>query len=336
MYKYKNDFIKRWIMCKFDNKTVFFIGDSNISRPYFLEYLRADFINTGKTVYLYNKGIAGARMDMVLNSIDEEIAVLKPDYAALSFGGNDLGIWLYDATLPVTEELIDERESRIESYCIAFKKVITYLRGKGIEPILMTPLCYDENIIEKDGIETQKDNKEKTQIKQTLFTKASFKNINENGLKVICERGKRIAAEYGVTVWDLYSYTKTRIKNSDFNSDGVHYNEHGHRIIAESIYTNMFGEKMGDYAIDERIKAISALENDERAYFFIKYNLVFLSEGRRDGEELIKSLNRFIEKKGYVEGLTESRVAGFFRFMSDPTKNTEQITHMVMRLFENR
>lgn len=321
-------------MKEFDNKTVFFIGDSNIAQPYFFEYLRADLITTGKKTYLYNKGIPGARMDMVLNSVDEEISVVKPDYVVLSFGGNDLGIWLYDAYSSITEKILSEREQRIDSYCSALENIIVYLRNKNIEPILMTPLCYNENITEKEGIETERDNKEKFAIKNTVFTKATFKNVNEKGQKVLSEKGKRIAGEYGVTVWDMYSATKARADNTCFFPDGVHYNEKGHKIIAEAVYENMFGEKMQYYPIDEHVKYVTALEQDERAYYFVKYNLVFLSYGRKEGAELINIFNSFIKEKGYTEGLTENRAAGFLRFIKDPIKNAKRIQEALTHLFD--
>ena len=321
-------------MKEFYNKTIFFIGDSNIAQPYFLEYLRADLINTGKKTYLYNKGIPGARMDMVLNSVNEEISVVKPDYAALSFGGNDLGIWLYDAYSTVTEKILSEREQRIENYCRALENIIVYLRDKNIEPILMTPLCYNENITEKEDIKTDRDNKEKSAIKDTVFTKATFKNVNENGQRVLSEKGKIIAEKYGVTVWDMYSATKKRADNTCFLPDGIHYNEKGHKIIAEAVYENMFGEKMQYYPIDERVKDVTALEQDERAYFFVKYNLVFLSYGKKEGAELINIFNAFIKEKGYTEGLTEKRAAGFLRFIKDPTNNAKRIKEALDSLFD--
>ena len=114
-------------MKSFENKSVYFVSDSNLTKPYYLEYLRADFLQTGKRVYLRNKGIPGARMDMVENCIDEELSMETPDFVALCFGGNDLGIWLYDCALSVTEEIEKERESRIENFTRALEKNIEYL-----------------------------------------------------------------------------------------------------------------------------------------------------------------------------------------------------------------
>lgn len=319
-------------MNNFENKTVYFVGDSNITQPFFLEYLRENLLHTKKRTYLYNKGVPGARMDMVKNYIDEEISVLKPDYVVLSFGGNDLGIWLYDAYNAVTDEVLSEREKRIQKYCNALECLIVDLKSKYVVPILMTPLCYNEDIVERQDVKTERDNKEKCAIKNTLFTKASFKNINI-GQKIICEKGKSIADKYRVQVWDAYSFTKEKVDGSCFYGDGVHYNEKGHRIIAELIYENMFGEKLLDYTIEKCVRNISDIEADERAYYFVKYNLIFFAYGTKQGKDLADALNGFIKEKGYVEGLTKERAEGFFRFAQDTVLNTRRIIGKVTDMF---
>lgn len=319
-------------MNNFENKTVYFVGDSNITQPFFLEYLRENLLQTQKITYLYNKGVPGARMDMVKNYIDEEISVLQPDYVVLSFGGNDLGIWLYDVYNAVTDEVLSERAQRIRNYCNAFEDLIVYFRSKNIVPILMTPLCFNEDIVERQDVTTERDNKEKSAIKNTLFTKASFKNINI-GQKIICEKGKSIAEKYGVQVWDAYSFTKEKVDGSCYYGDGVHYNEKGHRIIAELIYEKMFGEPLRDYTVEKRVKDISNAEADERAYYFVKYNLIFFAYGKKQGKDLTDAINVFIKEKGYVDGLTAERAEGFFRFVRDTVSNTRNVIGKVTDMF---
>lgn len=318
----------------FNGKKIFFVADSNLTRPYFLEYLREIFLREHKEIYVYNNGIPGARMDMVQNCIDEELSTEKPDYVVLSFGGNDLGIWLYDALKPVTKEVLAERKKRNDSYRNALENIIVYLRSKNIEPIITTPLCYDQNLEERTGIETEKDNKEKAVITDFFFTRATFKSINKDGMQALAQIGFELAEKYDVTVWDFYSATINSVNHSHFNPDGVHYTPEGHKIIAKAIYENMFGAEPTFYPVSEKVKALSVLEADKRAYYFVKYNLVFLSVGRKDGQALIDEIKSFIDKKGYVEGLTHGRAEGFFRFVENPEQNQKNIDKAIKELYK--
>ena len=320
-------------MDTFENKKILVIADSNLTNSFFLEYLRSSFVAENKRVYMFNGGIPGARMDMVMNCVEEEISVEKPDCALLSFGGNDLGVWLYDSTLEVTEAVLKERAERNQSYANALKEVIDYLRLQKIEPILMTPMCYDENLVESEEITTDKDNKEKMLIGDSFFKRATFKNINQ-GLKDLRDIGVQIAREKGIAVWDIFTETHERVDHSCFIEDGVHYNEKGHWIMAELFYKHMFGAELKAYPIPESVKEISVLEADERAYFFAKYNIVFLSEGRKDGEALVQAVQSFIERKGYEEGLTKERADGFFRFVKAPFEKQKEIARKIKRLYE--
>jgi hypothetical protein len=224
----------------------------------------------------------------------------------------------------MTDEVKREREIRINNYAMALEKNIQDLRLRGVEPIVLTPVCYNEDIVEKTEIQTDKDSKEKANIKNTLFSKASFRNINE-AMRLLSEICKEIAKKYDVAVWDLFAETKAQVDNSCFQADGIHYNEKGHWIIAQATYKNMFGEPLEAYPVTEAVKELSQMEADERAYFFVKYNLVFLSCGRKDGEELANYVQEFIQAKGYVQGLTRARAEGFFRFSQSPTEKQREI-----------
>ena len=319
-------------MGKFEGKSIYFVSDSNMANPYFLEYLRADCARTGRKTYFRNKGIAGARMDMVKNCIEEELAVESPDYVALCFGGNDLGIWLYDQGACLGVLQAKEREERIKNYVCGLEENILYLRQRGIEPILLTPLCYDENIQEQENVKTDKDSKEKAVIQDTLFTKESFKNINR-GLGILSEKGKEIADKLAVEVWDLYEITKRDTDNSCFYQDGVHYNEKGHKIVAQAIYRCLFGVALSECSIMESIKELSKMEADERAYFFVKYNAIFLTYGKKEGKELLDAVDTFIREKGYVDGLTRARADGFFRFAVNPNAKQKEIVRKIKELY---
>ncbi len=321
-------------MNAFIDKKICVVADSNLTNPYFLEYLRSAFLAEKKKVYMYNNGIPGARMDMVMNCIEEELAAEKPNYVLLSFGANDLGIWLYDSTLEITDEVLAERAARKQNYLNGFEKVVDYLRSKGVEPILITPMCLDENLVELEGITTDKDNKEKQLIGDSFFKRATFQNIND-GLQVLRDKGMELAAKKGVIVWDIFTETKSLVSHDCFFEDGVHYNEKGHRIMAELFYKHMFGEELPIYPVPQSVKELTALEADKRAYFFIKYNLIFLSEGRKEVEELVKAAQNFLDRKGYVEGMTKERADGFFRFVQSPMENQKKIVKKVKGLYHN-
>ena len=104
--------------------------------------------------------------------------------------------------------------------------------------------------------------------------------------------------------------------------------------MAELFYKHMFRKDMELYPIPQSVREISLLEADERAYFFVKYNLIFLSQGRKEGEELVKAAQNFLDKKGYIEGLTKERADGFFRFVQAPLENQKKIVKKVKDAYD--
>ena len=67
----------------------------------------------------------------------------------------------------------------------------------------------------------------------------------------------------------------------------------------------------------------------------MKYNAVWFNYGKKDGAELIRAVQTFIQEKGYKEGLTEARAEGFFRFAGNPDENQRRIVQLIKGMKRN-
>lgn len=313
-------------------KSVAFIGDSIIAAGGFINLLREYFLNKGIRIALFNKGVAGNRVDMVKTLISEEFCFYKPDYAAIMFGGNDLGIWLYDGNKPVTEQLLEKRKERVFNYKRGLTETIERLLSFGITPIVTSPLCYNSDIEEKEDVYTIADNSEKEDyIGDNFYTKKTFCNINE-GFKVLAQEAKTVALKFGTIYWDLLDDTLKEGAPEMFYEDGMHYNIKGHELLAKIILKNLTGERFIFTEPRESIKKIAEEEQRERAYFFVKYNRMSAYKSILCGDKLVSAVNEVIKNEGYTEGLTETRAKGFLEYAEDPVENGKKLTEDILNL----
>lgn len=318
------------IMNRFENKTIFFFGDSITSGGSFLTQLRGFFYEKGKHVAIFNKGIAGARADFFDYILGEELSFLKPDYAVLSYGVNDLGIWLYKSGRELSKEEQQEKENRIKIYSKSILSVVQELKKQGITPIICSPFCVNEDITEREDIITIGDNKEKEElIDNSFYKKSTFKNIN-NGLNRLREVARGISKNERVEFWDLYEITLQNVTTDCFSSDGIHYSDNGNQVIANGFLKCMgYSDSVQENYDNNEIKEINALEQDMRAYFFVKYNLLNIKEEKVSIEEIKERLQLFYKKNGYINGLNEIRWKGFFHFAENVKENIKKLNHMI-------
>ena len=314
------------MMNRFNNKSIFFFGDSITNGGAFLAQLRGYFLENNQHVAVYNKGIGGARADMLRYLLAEELSFFKPDYAVLSYGVNDLGIWLYRSGEQLSQAQEDEKEKRIEIYAESVLLAVRDLKQRVIIPIICSPFCVNKDIVEREDIQTVGDNKEKAGlIDDCFYKKDTFKNIN-GGLARLRECSLKIAQDEGVEFWDLLEITLRDADADCFISDGIHYTKKGHCVIANGIlqcmgYLDCVREKY-DYT---EIKEIDIVEQDMRAYFFCKYTLLEIKDGNISVEDTKKLLKEFYDRNGYINGLNETRLNGFFRFIENIKENVAQL-----------
>ncbi len=222
---------------KFKNKVIVFLGDSITGHGFFLYNIRSFLMDKKEKCYLFNRGIGGHMAITGKYFLQGEVLDLKPDICFISYGVNDMGVWLYDCQKEETPELLAKREERDKIYFDNMKEIAVTLKNNGITPIFMTPFCLSENISEREDIETIADNKEKENyIGPSFYKRATFAKLNE-ALRGYSEKLKLIAKEIGIEVFDMFSETYNRVpKNSDnYAPDGIHYTAKGHDYLAKFI-----------------------------------------------------------------------------------------------------
>lgn len=234
----------------FRNKRIVFLGDSITEDGGFCYHIRAYLREQGERAVIFNRGVGGTRAVMAKYMLEEEVFPLHPDIVFVSYGVNDIGVWLYDAREPQTSERLLERQRRDEEYLQSMKDLVSMLREKGITPICCTPFAVDERLAEKEEVETIADNKEKAEyIASSFYTRKTFAAINE-GLRGYAERIISSCAESCVDVIDLFNFTYRLActEGGIFIDDGTHYTKRGHEFLAKFILKFMgFSAPIGDF-----------------------------------------------------------------------------------------
>ena len=231
----------------FKDKTIVFLGDSIAEQGYFCYDVRVGLREVGERVRVFNRGVGGTRAVMAKHMLEEEVYPLKPDVVFISYGVNDIGIWLYDAKKAETPELIEKRRARDEEYLASLREIILALKARGITPICQTPYPVNERLVEREDIDTIADNDEKEDyIGPSFYKRATFENINR-GLAGYAERVRKMCRELEVEVVDVFSYMHKASLECDglFIDDGTHYTELGHAYIARCLLDFMGIERDG-------------------------------------------------------------------------------------------
>lgn len=221
----------------FKDKTIVFLGDSIAEQGYFCYDIRSALREVGESARIFNRGVGGTRAVMAKYMLAEEVFPLSPDVVFVSYGVNDIGIWLYDAKKAETPELIEKRRARDEEYLASLREIILALKARGITPICQTPYPVNERLVERDDIDTIADNDEKEDyIGPSFYKRATFENINR-GLAGYAERVRKMCRELEVEVVDVFSYMHKASLECDglFIDDGCHYTELGHAYIARCL-----------------------------------------------------------------------------------------------------
>ena len=249
------------------NKTLCFLGDSLTASGIYPQDVRAYLKNQGIHCRVFNRGLGGNRAPMVKYLLEAEIDWLKPDYVFISFGVNDLGIWMYDSKKPITPELLKQREERNQLYYASMEEIIVRLKERGITTVVTSPFAVDELLIEREDIETVGDNKEKADyIGPSFYKRATFRNLNV-ALKEYAENLKILAERHGVLFCDIFTdgYTEHLKTPGMFKKDGIHITEQGCRVFAKSVlkflgFTDFaeenfaLGDGMEEYYVLERLE----------------------------------------------------------------------------------
>ncbi len=252
-----------------------FLGDSIVEHGHYIYALRSYLRNKKTGVAIYNCGLGGMRADMVTEAlIESELKPFQPQYCVISFGVNDLGIWLYDSYLQTTKEVIKQRKMREETYRKGIKNTIRLLRENGITPVLLSPYPVNELLEEKPDIPTVGDNAEKAQLINPWFYKRqTFRKIN-GGLVGLNSILREIAREEKIKFIDIFSLLRTYTLEREglFNADGIHYSRFGGEYIARSIIEAVEGDETDiRFSQDEENDEIYVIEREDRAISFLRF-----------------------------------------------------------------
>ena len=260
---------------QFKDKVIAVFGASTDEHGYYMDNMRRFIAKQDEKCYIVNRSIGGNYAMLACNMVEDEIDTLKPDVVFLHFAGNDIGVYNYNANAPQTEELIAKRENALKNYFKNMRKLATILKDKGYEVYIMSPFAYNENIFEKDDIETIKDNVDKAKhLKSDFYCKASFQNIHNMYRKVLLPELKKICEEVGVGFIDMFenTYEQMMKKVVMYTEDGIHYSKKGHEVVAKLLLEYLGYENVPDsFDIkNDTCNVINRLEQIERHIQFFR------------------------------------------------------------------
>jgi len=199
---------------------VVFLGDSITRQGWYEGYVQQflDVHHSGLGVKVVNAGISGDTSAGALERFDWDLKPMKPDHVFVMFGMNDVDVKLYTGQ-PDDDAPKDARAAKIAAFERNMRTLADRIIAEGWKLVLMTPTPYDEYSKTNKG-----------QI---------WKGANEKGLAACAEVVRRIAAEKGVPLVELYRpLTKAWKAASDgdgYTVDRVHPSEAGYRLVAAEI-----------------------------------------------------------------------------------------------------
>ncbi len=170
-------------------------------------------------VQCYNCGASGSRADIVIDYLQEFCFSKKPTHVSIAFGVNDIDRWAcsaeYKSTHADSERVV---ENAIENYKAYMEKIIRACQEKGAQPILCTPIPYDE------------------------YSESEEENLRcDYALEKCANIVKTLAEKYACQVVDFRKYLLPIIPNNGFICpDRVHPTDKGCRAIAQ-IYLQEIG-----------------------------------------------------------------------------------------------
>lgn len=129
-----------------NNQSICFIGNSITQDGRYHMLLQTYFATRYPSIKLnyMNCGISGDVAMGMLDRFDKDILIHKPDYAFLMVGMNDIMSYLYEPSLKVNQEILNNRQKALENYYTRTEKLATKLVKNNITPIFLTPSIYDQ------------------------------------------------------------------------------------------------------------------------------------------------------------------------------------------------
>ena len=190
------------------NDRVVFLGDSITAQRLYTRYIEEYFTtkHPDMNVTFVNAGVGGDRSSAAVNRVQKDVIDQKPTVVTICFGMNDAG---YRPTVDM---------KGLETFKDGLVKLISMIRSQtNARVVLLTTTCVDAD------------------------RNPRLKGYNITLTRFVAET-KKIAAREGLPVIDLYHPLRAALANGQRSDqsftlvpDGVHPNEAGHRIMADTI-----------------------------------------------------------------------------------------------------
>lgn len=147
---------------------------------------------------IYNRGVPGDTALGGANRIQRDVGSIKPDLVLTGFGLNDAQLIVFNPNFYTPKKYKEE-----------MRRIVCYLRDElNAEVWLLTTTAVDENNLPTDY----------------------FNSVAELNRKLV-----QLAEEEGIKLVDLYSPLKSAGLSLILQGDGVHLNEYGYQIVAETL-----------------------------------------------------------------------------------------------------
>jgi len=254
-------------------------------------------------VTFYNCGISGNTASDVLARIDKDVLNLKPDYAVMMIGMNDVRRSLYGVNATTDEDTLQMRKEALVAYKGKVEKLIKIFLQNKIELMLETPSIYDQ-----------------TSKSKTPRAFGVNDALGECALFI-----KDMALKYNLKVVDYWSFMNTiNIKEQQANpaftltsQDRVHPQATGHLVMAYQFIKSMGASPLiSKISIENNLKSsqkssqnckiLSLNKNPKRLTFEVKeHALPFpISETQKNGAKLVDIDNQLNSQLLSVKGLS--------------------------------
>ncbi|MDD6308287.1 MAG: GDSL-type esterase/lipase family protein [Clostridia bacterium] len=128
------------------NSVVCCLGASTTEHGFWIYDLNAYFSQErpNDNVVFYNCGAGGNTARVVPTLLESDVMWIDPDYVIICYGGNDIGLFLYDSNLEVTNEVLEQRKKRIVEYEENMRLAAKLILKRGKIPILVAAPTYDD------------------------------------------------------------------------------------------------------------------------------------------------------------------------------------------------
>lgn len=190
------------------NDRVVFLGDSITAQNLYTKYIENYYtaFHPGMPLEFINAGVGGDQSGWAVKRVEKDVLAHRPTVVTICFGMNDAG---YRPTV---------NKEALEKFKDGLVKIINALReNSDARIVLLTTTCVDEKV------------------------RPELKGYNRTLSRFVLETEK-IGKSEGLAVINLYRPMKTALAKGQAANpaytlvpDGVHPNEAGHLVMAETI-----------------------------------------------------------------------------------------------------